>query len=94
MLSLVIALLWCMTFVSSWIKELPCPEGTNRIGSKNDDIAGCGLEACDDRYNTANIDACRDKCQARLDCRYHFHGHHWVEIEIILERQSVPFMIM
>uniref|UniRef100_A0A0G4IBR5 Apple domain-containing protein n=1 Tax=Chromera velia CCMP2878 TaxID=1169474 RepID=A0A0G4IBR5_9ALVE len=45
-----------------------CPNNTVQIGELNDDISGCGLEACDARFNKTTISACRDHCNATSSC--------------------------
>ena len=42
--------------------NLECPEGSTQIGDINADIAGCGLEDCDDRYSVQSIIDCQQKC--------------------------------
>ena len=44
------------------VPTITCPFPSQQIGALNADIAGCGVQTCDDRYTIANIDACRDKC--------------------------------
>ena len=51
------------------IPPLSCPSATTQVGNINADIGGCGLEACNERYDTADIDDCRDKCIDRSDCK-------------------------
>jgi hypothetical protein len=48
---------------------LKCPPNSRQIGTVNADIAGCGLEACNARYNVPNIVACEQKCRANPACK-------------------------
>ena len=44
---------------------LQCPSESEQIGEHNADVAGCGLENCDDRfYNDRDtLEKCRDHCK-------------------------------
>eukprot|EP01083_Nonionella_stella_P082788 228646_1 len=51
--------------------SLVCPSRTTQVGGLNSDIAGCGLEGCNARYQDhyQSIDDCRDGCFSRTDCK-------------------------
>eukprot|EP01083_Nonionella_stella_P018923 52644_1 len=40
----------------------------HQIGAINADIAGCGIEGCDARYDKATVADCNDHCEATSDC--------------------------
>eukprot|EP01084_Bolivina_argentea_P242663 407023_1 len=52
-------------------QTITCPPGTKQIGEFGADIRGCGLEACEDRYqgDYPTIASCKSECEERTDCR-------------------------
>eukprot|EP01084_Bolivina_argentea_P269591 458225_1 len=49
--------------------SLSCPVGSTQIGAINVDITGCGLEACDTRYNKSTVEECLIHCIKSASCR-------------------------
>merc|ERR1712241_1668389 len=49
-------------------RELQCPSGSSEVEGDLNDIDGCGLTGCDDRYGYSSAVECLDACNARSDC--------------------------
>jgi hypothetical protein len=50
--------------------EVPsCPSGWEQLGEVGTDIAGCGLQRCNERYDLANAEECAKRCEAHKDCK-------------------------
>lgn len=45
-----------------------CPFGWVQVGQPGADIGGCGLQSCDQRYNTPTEAACAESCDAMEEC--------------------------
>eukprot|EP01083_Nonionella_stella_P275719 936608_1 len=55
----------------NWKGPLECPAGSKQIGVLNSDIAGCGIEGCDKRYqdNYETIEDCLAGCRSISNCK-------------------------
>jgi hypothetical protein len=50
--------------------ELPeCPVGWEQVGEVGTDIAGCGLQKCNERYDLANAQECAKRCSENEKCK-------------------------
>merc|ERR1712147_607366 len=55
--------------VASEKEDLACPSGWEQLGEVGTDIAGCGLQRCNERYDLANAEECAKRCEAHKDCK-------------------------
>jgi hypothetical protein len=55
----------------NWQGPLNCPSDSQQIGVLNSDIAGCGIQGCDQRYqnNYETIEDCLAGCRSISNCK-------------------------
>lgn len=59
------------------LPALQCPVGSVVVATNaNNDIPGCGLTSCDDRYSQTSIEECEAACQQREAC----NGFTWAPL--------------
>ena len=49
--------------------SVKCPKGWEQVGAYGADIAGCGMDSCDARYDKKNIDECVASCKKDKKCK-------------------------
>ena len=61
---------FCCYFLD-YDSELSCPYGTEQVGTltSGNDISGCGMDNCKDRYNKTSIEDCAQHCKNTKGCK-------------------------